>query len=70
MSLGKTHLLDGISSPNGSPKRTASQALESLLKLIKSTLESGEPLMITRFGKFQVKDKRTAVAKTHRRATP
>jgi len=58
MSLGKNHLIDRISSLNAFPKRDASQALESLLELMKSTLESGESIMISGFGKFQVRDKR------------
>jgi integration host factor subunit alpha len=58
MSLGKKHLINKISSSNGFPKRIADQLLESLLELIKSSLESGEPIMISGFGKFQVKDKK------------
>lgn len=58
MTLSKDHLINRISSLNGFPKRTASQLLESLLELIKSTLEYGEPVMISGFGKFQVRDKK------------
>jgi integration host factor subunit alpha len=58
MALGKDHLVNRMSSLNGFPKRTASRHLESLLELIKSILESGEPIMISGFGKFQVKDKK------------
>jgi integration host factor subunit alpha len=58
MALGKDHLTNRISSLTGFPKRDASQALESLLELIKATLESGENIMISGFGKFQVKDKK------------
>ncbi|MDZ7698540.1 MAG: integration host factor subunit alpha [Deltaproteobacteria bacterium] len=57
MTLGKDHLINKISSSNGFPKKAAGQTLESLLELMKSTLESGEPIMISRFGKFRVKDK-------------
>lgn len=58
MTLRKDHLINQISSSTGFPKRTASQFLESLLELMKFTLQSGEPIMISRFGKFQVKDKK------------
>ena len=33
--------------------------IETLLENIKSTLESGEPVLISGFGKFEVKDKKT-----------
>lgn len=58
MALGKNHLINKISTSNGFPKKAASQHLESLLEIIKSTLESGDPIMISGFGKFQVKDKK------------
>jgi integration host factor subunit alpha len=58
MALGKDHLINRLSSLNGFPKRTAAELLESLLELIKSTLESGEDVMISGFGKFRVKDKK------------
>jgi integration host factor subunit alpha len=34
------------------------QLLESLLEIIKSTLENGEDVLIARFGKFCVKEKK------------
>ncbi len=58
MALDKSHLTNRISSLNGFPKQAASRDLESLLELMKSTLEFGEPLIISGFGKFQVKDKK------------
>jgi integration host factor subunit alpha len=57
MALRKDHLINKISSSNGFQKKAAGQLLQSLLELMKSTLESGEPIMISRFGKFQVKNK-------------
>jgi integration host factor subunit alpha len=58
MTLRKDHLINKISSSNGFQKKAAGQQLETLLELMKSTLESGEPIMISHFGKFQVKDKK------------
>ncbi|MFP3912887.1 MAG: HU family DNA-binding protein, partial [Desulfobacteraceae bacterium] len=57
MTLGKDHLINKISSSNGFSKKAARQTLQSLLELMKSTLASGEPIMISRFGQFRVKDK-------------
>jgi len=58
MTLRKDHLINKISSSNGFQKKAAGQLLQSLLELMKSTLQSGEPIMVSRFGKFQVKDKK------------
>ena len=41
----------------GLKKSEASKVTESLLEIIKRTLESGEDVLITRFGKFCVKEK-------------
>jgi integration host factor subunit alpha len=57
MTLRKDHIINKIASSNGFQKKAAGQFLESLLELMKVTLESGEPIMVSRFGKFQVKDK-------------
>ena len=58
MTLCKAHLVRKLASTNGYPKQEDSELLESLLELIKSTLESGEDIMISGFAKFQVKDKK------------
>ncbi|BBO78890.1 integration host factor subunit alpha [Desulfosarcina widdelii] len=39
-------------------RQKAIETVESLLELIKSTLESGEDVLISGFGKFCVKDKK------------
>ncbi len=39
--------------------REAAAAVEALLELIKSELESGEDILISGFGKFYVRDKPT-----------
>lgn len=57
MTLCKQDLVRKIASINGYPKYESSQLLESLLELMKFTLESGEDIMISGLGKFQVKDK-------------
>jgi integration host factor subunit alpha len=47
-----------IANQIGFPKNHSSEIVETLLELIKSTLESGEDVLISGFGKFCVKDKR------------
>jgi len=58
MSITKAHLADSIHDKLGLPKNQSIQAVESILEIIKKTLENGEDVMITRFGKFYVKEKK------------
>ena len=58
MSLTKAHLADSIHNQLGLPQNQSIQALESILEIIKKTLESDEDVLITGFGKFYVKEKR------------
>jgi len=39
-------------------RKQSAEFMESLLEIIKQTLESGEDVLISGFGKFYVKDKR------------
>jgi integration host factor subunit alpha len=57
MTLTKDHLINSISNHLSIPKRRSEALVESLIELIKSTLESGEDVLISKFGKFSVKDK-------------
>jgi len=57
MTLTKADIRDRIFNTTDLKKTEASSAIETLLKIIKSTLESGEDVLISRFGKFCVKDK-------------
>jgi len=58
MSITKAHLADSIHNQLGLPKNQSVQVLESILEIIKKTLENGEDVLITGFGKFYVKEKR------------
>jgi integration host factor subunit alpha len=57
MTLTKDHLIDAISKENGFQKKQSIEIFETLLKLIKSKLASGEDVLISGFGKFCVKAK-------------
>ena len=57
MTLTKDRLIDSIIG-TGINKKEASQAVETLLETIKSTLENGEDVLISGFGKFCVKEKK------------
>jgi len=58
MSITKANLADSIHDKLGLPKSQSVQTVESILEIIKNTLENGEDVMITGFGKFYVKEKR------------
>jgi len=55
--LTKAQLIDAIAEANGFPRKQATDTVEALLEIIKKTLESREDVLISRFGKFCVKQK-------------
>jgi len=57
MTLTKAALIEKIAESNGFPKNRATETVESILEIIKSTLESGEDVLISGFGKFCVNEK-------------
>jgi len=58
MTLRKQDLIHSIYNQVGLTKKESSQLVESILEIIKRTLEGGEDVLISGFGKFCVKDKR------------
>ena len=58
MSLTKDDLVKALAKENGFQLNRAVEMVETLLELIKSTLASGEDVLISGFGKFCVKEKR------------
>jgi integration host factor subunit alpha len=58
MSLTKDHLIVAIAQENGFPKKQSTEIVETLLKIIKFGLSSGEDVLISGFGKFSVKKKK------------
>ena len=57
MTLTKAHIVEAVAKKIGYPKNQSSEMIENLLELIKRSLESGEDVLISRFGKFCVKEK-------------
>ncbi len=56
--LTKADIITAIQTENGYTLNKSTDIVETLLKIIKSTLESGEDVLISGFGKFNVKDKK------------
>lgn len=57
MSLTKTDLIDSIYNQVELSKTRSTRVVESLLEIMKKTLEHGEDVLISGFGKFCVKEK-------------
>jgi len=58
MTLTKADIVESIAEQNGLPKTKSSEIVETLLEIIKKSLESGEDVLISNFGKFCVKKKK------------
>lgn len=57
MTLTKSQITDAIAEQNGFTKKKSTETVETILEIIKSTLESGDDVLISGFGKFCVKNK-------------
>ena len=58
MALTKDHLLSALAEANGYSRVQSVELVETLLEIIKSTLVSGEDVLISGIGKFCVREKR------------
>ena len=56
--LTKTGIVESVHDQLGFQKNESTEIIEILIEIIKESLELGEDVMISGFGKFQVKDKR------------
>jgi integration host factor subunit alpha len=57
MTLTKAHIVEKVAEQNGYTKNHSVNTIETLLELIKRTLESGDDVLVSGFGKFCVKEK-------------
>jgi integration host factor subunit alpha len=58
MALTKDKIINEVYTQLGLKKSDARQVVEQLLEIMKRTLQSGEDLLISGFGKFVVKEKK------------
>jgi integration host factor subunit alpha len=58
MDLTKAQMVNTIQNHLNLPKNKSTAIVESMLEIIKSTLEAGEDVLISGFGKFCVKEKK------------
>jgi integration host factor subunit alpha len=57
MSLTKAKIVDALFAKNIFTKTESAQIIDTLFELIKQSLENGEDVLISGFGKFSVKEK-------------
>ncbi len=57
MTLTKSQIVDSLTNELGFSRKTSTETLETLLEIIKSSLENGEDVLISGYGKFCVKEK-------------
>jgi len=58
MTLTKAQIVESVQNQIGFPKNKSSEIVETLLEIIKSTLASGEDVLVSGFGKFCVNEKK------------
>ena len=58
MGLTKLDIVESVAKQNGLPKTKSFEIVETLLEIIKKSLESEEDVLISGFGKFCVKKKK------------
>ena len=63
MALTKAHVVESISEQLGFTRRRSIETVEFLLEIVKKTLESGDDVLISGFGKFCVKDKSARIGR-------
>ena len=57
MAVTKADIVDFVSKRLEMPRRRSAEVVESMLEVVKKTLENGEDVLISGFGKFCVRDK-------------
>ena len=59
MAFSKNDLINSIYTNLGLPKKFSAHVVESVLEIVKSTLEDGEDVLISGFGKFSLREKKS-----------
>ena len=57
MALTKANIVESIKGQVGFTKNQSVETVETLLEIMKKTLESGEDILVSGFGRFCVKEK-------------
>lgn len=57
MTITKADIVKAVEEANGFSRKKSVEAVEILLEIIKGTLASGEDVLVSGFGRFQVRQK-------------
>ncbi|SPJ16171.1 integration host factor (IHF), DNA-binding protein, alpha subunit [Syntrophobacter sp. SbD2] len=63
MTLTKAHLAEALFAKNIFSKTQSAQIIETLFELIKQSLQNGEDVLISGFGKFSVQEKQARIGR-------
>ena len=58
MTLNRAHIIGAVSDRTGFTKKKSRHTVNTLIEIIKSTLESGETIKIGHFGKFDIRERK------------
>ncbi|MGD9071125.1 MAG: integration host factor subunit alpha [Desulfobacterales bacterium] len=58
MALTKADIIESVHQQLGFPQKKSTEVVEQLIETIKSTLASGDDVLVSGFGKFCVNDKK------------
>jgi len=58
MTLTKANIVDSVKDQLGFSRKQSIETIESLLEIMKKTMEDGEDILISGFGKFCVREKK------------
>ena len=61
--MTKVDIINDVSEKIGLPRNVSEKAIESIISLIKDTLQKGEPVILRKFGSFHVKEKRERIGR-------
>tara|TARA_Y100000031_G_C8093747_1_gene325409 strand:- start:336 stop:626 length:291 start_codon:yes stop_codon:yes gene_type:complete len=61
--MTKLDIINDVSEKIGLPRNVSEKAIESIISLIKDTLQKGEPVILRKFGSFHVKEKRERIGR-------
>ena len=57
MTLTKAHIMEELFAKSSFTKKQSAQIIDTLFELIKQSLQNGETVLISGFGRFSVKEK-------------
>ncbi|MBU0513801.1 MAG: integration host factor subunit alpha [Proteobacteria bacterium] len=70
MTITKEDLINAVANRADLSQTHSRKVVESFLEIMKSTLERGENILVTGFGKFEVRNKRARIGRNPKNGVP